>query len=105
MSRLQGECGGRVNVGTTGRTPVFASDAPQEIFLSQLPNPLLQELPLWFLLGQRQSFLIRGASLSCPVRACGTYPHNSVNVSLAWEGPRRWPLLRFSYVSRLALKH
>jgi hypothetical protein len=30
------------------------------------PNPLLQELPLWFLLGQRQSFLIRGLSLGCP---------------------------------------
>src|SRR3984893_4444874 len=29
-------------------------------------NPLLQELPLWFLLGQGQSFLIRGPSLSCP---------------------------------------
>src|SRR5580704_9451194 len=28
-------------------------------FLFQLPNPLLQELPLWFLLGQGQSFLIR----------------------------------------------
>ncbi len=28
--------------------------------LFQLPNPLLQELPLWFLVGQRQSFLIRG---------------------------------------------
>src|SRR5229473_4482814 len=36
------------------------------LFLFQLPNPLLQELPLWFLLGQRQSFLIRGPSLSCP---------------------------------------
>src|SRR3984893_6987730 len=36
------------------------------IFLLPLPNPLLQELPLWFLLGQRQSFLIRGPSLSCP---------------------------------------
>jgi len=35
-------------------------------FLFQLPNPLLQELPLWFLLGQGQSFLIRGPSLSCP---------------------------------------
>src|SRR6266481_5483233 len=35
-------------------------------FLFQLPNPLLQELPLWFLLGQRQSFLIRGPSLSGP---------------------------------------
>src|SRR5271165_3978075 len=35
-------------------------------FLFQLPNPLLQELPLWFLLGQRQSFLISGPSLSCP---------------------------------------
>src|SRR2546427_9454840 len=33
------------------------------LFLFQLPNPLLQELPLWFLLGQRQSFLIRGPSL------------------------------------------
>ena len=29
-------------------------------FLFQTPNPLLQELPLWFLLGQRQSFLIGG---------------------------------------------
>src|SRR5882762_9516228 len=36
------------------------------LFLFQLPNPPLQELPLWFLLGQRQSFLIRGPSLSCP---------------------------------------
>src|SRR5271165_4879727 len=35
-------------------------------FLFQLPNPLLQESPLWFLLGQRQSFLVRGPSLSCP---------------------------------------
>jgi hypothetical protein len=35
-------------------------------FLFQLPNPLLQELPLWFLSGQRQSFLIRGPSLRCP---------------------------------------
>ena len=35
-------------------------------FLFQLPDPLLQELPLWFLLGQRQGFLIGGASLSCP---------------------------------------
>jgi hypothetical protein len=36
------------------------------LFLFQLPNPLLQELPLRFLLGQRQSFLIRGPGLSCP---------------------------------------
>src|ERR1700723_1376011 len=35
------------------------------LFLFQLPNPLLQELPLWFLLGQRQSLLIRRPSLSC----------------------------------------
>src|SRR5437868_4346076 len=35
-------------------------------FLFQLPNPLLQELPLWFLLGQRQSFLIGRPSLGCP---------------------------------------
>jgi len=32
----------------------------------QLPNPLLEELPLWFLLGQRQSFLIGGPGLSRP---------------------------------------
>jgi len=38
------------------------------LFLSQLPNSLLQELPLWFLLGQRQSFLIRGPGLSCPAK-------------------------------------
>ena len=31
-------------------------------FLFQLPDPLLQEVPLWFLLGQGQSFLIRGPS-------------------------------------------
>jgi len=36
------------------------------VFLFQLPNPLLQELPLWFLLGQGQSFLIRGPSPSGP---------------------------------------
>jgi len=36
------------------------------LFLFQLPNPRLQELPLGFLLGQRQSFLIRGTSLSGP---------------------------------------
>jgi putative transposase len=36
------------------------------IFLFQLPNPLLQELPLWFLLGQRQRLFIRSTSLSCP---------------------------------------
>src|SRR5262249_60717093 len=35
-------------------------------FLFQLPNPLLQELPLWFLLGQRQRLLIRRPSLSGP---------------------------------------
>src|SRR5260370_14402640 len=35
-------------------------------FLFQLPNPLLQELPLWFLLGQRQSFLIRSPGLNGP---------------------------------------
>jgi hypothetical protein len=39
-----------------------------QLLLFQLPNPLLQELPLWFLLGQRQSFLIRGPSLSCPAK-------------------------------------
>jgi hypothetical protein len=38
------------------------------LFLFQLPNPLLQELPLWFLLGQGQSFLIRRPSLSCPAK-------------------------------------
>src|SRR5205809_7071911 len=35
-------------------------------FLFQLPNPLLQEVPLRFLLGQRQRSLIRGPSLSRP---------------------------------------
>jgi hypothetical protein len=35
-------------------------------FLFQLPNPLLQELPFRFLLRQRQSFLVRGPSLSGP---------------------------------------
>ena len=32
-------------------TPLFSNDAPSDIFLFQLPNPLLQELPPWFLLG------------------------------------------------------
>jgi hypothetical protein len=36
------------------------------LFLFQLANPLLQELPPWSLLGQRQSSLVRGARLSCP---------------------------------------
>jgi catechol 2,3-dioxygenase-like lactoylglutathione lyase family enzyme len=40
--------------------------ASGEFFLFQIPNPLLQELPLWFLLGQRQSHLVRRPSLSCP---------------------------------------
>jgi hypothetical protein len=39
--------------GQTGRTPLFPNDAPPDICLFQLPNPLLQELPLGFLLGQR----------------------------------------------------
>ena len=30
----------------------IGNDAPPDIFLFQLPNPFLQELPLWFLLGQ-----------------------------------------------------
>src|ERR1700687_249310 len=37
-----------------------SASASGESFLFQLPNPLLEELPLSFLLGQRQSFLIRG---------------------------------------------
>ena len=45
---------------------VFTDPERLERPLFQLPNPLLQELPLWFLLGQRQSFLIRGPSLGCP---------------------------------------
>jgi hypothetical protein len=35
---------------------------------NEMPNPLLEELPLWFLLGQGQSFLIRRPSLSCPAQ-------------------------------------
>jgi hypothetical protein len=34
------------------------TDSRGERFLFQLLNPLLQELPFWFLLGQGQSFLI-----------------------------------------------
>jgi len=37
-------------------------------FLIQLPNPLLQELPLRLLLGQGQSFLITRPGLSGPAR-------------------------------------
>src|ERR1700677_1987269 len=36
------------------------------LFFFQLPKALLQEFTLWLLLGQRQSFLIRGPSLSRP---------------------------------------
>jgi len=54
------------NRGQTGCTPLFACDAPPHIFLFQLLNPLLQELPLWFLLGQGQRLLIRRPSLSGP---------------------------------------
>jgi len=39
-----------------------------------MPNPLLQELPLWFLLRQRQSFLIRGPT-SAVLPSLRTYPH------------------------------
>ena len=39
-----------------------------QLLLLQLPNPLLQELPLCLLWGQRQSFLIRGPSLGCPAK-------------------------------------
>ena len=46
--------------------PLFPKDAPRDIFLFQLANALLQELPLGFLLGQRQSFLIRCPGLSDP---------------------------------------
>jgi hypothetical protein len=45
---------------------VRVNDVHPDIFLFQLPNPLLQELPLWFLLGQGQRLLIKRASLSCP---------------------------------------
>src|ERR1700678_73898 len=44
----------------------FDGSSKKFSFLFQLPNPLLQELPLRFLLGQRQSFLVSGASLGGP---------------------------------------
>src|SRR6202034_172669 len=44
----------------------ISGSVSDESFLFQLPNPLSQELPLWSLLGQRQSFLIRGPSLGRP---------------------------------------
>jgi hypothetical protein len=47
--------------GKSTATPIFLFNLL--IFLFQLPNPLLQELALWFLLGQGQSFLIRGPGL------------------------------------------
>jgi hypothetical protein len=37
----------------------------QRATLFHLADPLLKELPLWFLLRQGQSFLISGPSLSC----------------------------------------
>ena len=44
----------------------ISASASDESFLFQLPNPRLQELPLWFLLGQGQRLLIRRPSLRCP---------------------------------------
>jgi hypothetical protein len=52
--------------GAPPRFPRFPENRQLLHFLFQLPNPLLQELPLWFLLGQRQSLLIRRPSLSGP---------------------------------------
>src|ERR1700688_190192 len=49
-----------------GNAPRFPENRHLLYFLFQLPNPFLQELPLWFLLGQRQRLLIRRLSLSCP---------------------------------------
>jgi hypothetical protein len=46
----------------------LALSAASQLILFQLPNPLLQELALWFLLGQRQSFLISGPGLRCPAK-------------------------------------
>jgi hypothetical protein len=51
--------------GKSGRSS-NVGPASDESSLFQLANPLLQELPLGFLLGQRQSFLIRRPSLSGP---------------------------------------
>jgi toxin ParE1/3/4 len=39
-----------------------------DAFLFQLTNPLSQELPLWFLLGQRQRLLVRRTRLSRPAQ-------------------------------------
>ena len=50
----------------TGALRVGNSLSTSASDLFQLPDALLQELPLWFLLGQRQSFLIRGLSLRNP---------------------------------------
>jgi hypothetical protein len=44
-------------------------------FLFQLSNPLLQGLPLRFLLGQHQSFLIKRTEHQMSDPACGTYLH------------------------------
>jgi len=45
---------------------VLVMPARSKARATRLPNPLLQELPLRFLLGQRQRLLIRGTSLSGP---------------------------------------
>jgi hypothetical protein len=54
--------------GQTGLTPLLAEKIMKErsvcprftprTFLFQLPNPLLLELPLWFLLGTVQRYII-----------------------------------------------
>src|SRR5260370_47898 len=56
------------NVGTDGTDSAFPLRCATGHSLFQLPNPFLQELPLRFLLGQRQSFLIRSPSLSGPAQ-------------------------------------
>ena len=61
------ECGDR----RMNCTPLFPKAAPPDISLFQLPNPLLQELPLGLLLGQRQRLLIRRPGLSGPAGGTG----------------------------------
>ena len=52
--------------GECGADGHFSPAMHEHTFLLQLPNSLLQELPLWFLLGQGQRLLIRRPGLGCP---------------------------------------
>jgi hypothetical protein len=47
-------------------------------FLFQLPNPLLQKLPLWFLVGSGPTPFHKTPEPQPSCRTCRTYPHGGM---------------------------